>query len=147
MQASPVSDLSIIERNITMENIEKVRELFAKDRFATENGMVIDEIGDHSAVCSLELAERHLNAMGNVMGGVHYTLADFAFAVASNWQQPGVVGINNSIAYLSPIKGKKLIAKATLIKDGRSTCVYNVDITDELGTKVANVQCMGFHVK
>ena len=99
-----------------MENIEKVRELFAKDRFATENGMVIDEIGDHSAVCSLELAERHLNAMGNVMGGVHYTLADFAFAVASNWQQPGVVGINNSIAYLSPIKGKKLIAKATLIK-------------------------------
>lgn len=147
MQASPVSDLSIIERNITMENIEKVRELFAKDRFATENGMVIDKIGDHSAVCSLELAERHLNAMGNVMGGVHYTLADFAFAVASNWQQPGVVGINNSIAYLSPIKGKKLIAKATLIKDGRSTCVYNVDITDELGTKVANVQCMGFHVK
>ena len=130
-----------------MENIAKVRKLFAKDRFATENGMVIDEIGDHSAVCSLELAERHLNAMGNVMGGVHYTLADFAFAVASNWQQPGVVGINNSIAYLSPIKGKKLIAKATLIKDGRSTCVYNVDITDELGTKVANVQCMGFHVK
>ena len=64
--------------------------------------------------------------MGNVMGGVHYTLADFAFAVASNWQAPGVVGINNSIAYLSPIKGKKLIARATLIKDGRATCVYNV---------------------
>jgi len=130
-----------------MENIEEVREYFKNDKFAADAGMVIDEIGDHSAVCSVVLDGRHCNAMGNVMGGVHYTLADFAFAVASNWQKAGVVGLNNSIAYLSPVKGKKLIAKATMIKDGRSTCVYNVDITDELGTKVANVQCMGFHVK
>ena len=130
-----------------MENIEEVREYFKGDKFATDAGMFIDEIGDHSAVCSVVLDGRHCNAMGNVMGGVHYTLADFAFAVASNWQKTGVVGINNSIAYLSPVKGKKLIARATLIKDGRSTCVYSVDITDDLGTKVANVQCMGFHVK
>lgn len=130
-----------------MENIEEVREYFKGDKFATDAGMVIDEIGDHSSVCSVVLDGRHCNAMGNVMGGVHYTLADFAFAVASNWQKTGVVGINNSIAYLSPVKGKKLIARATLIKDGRSTCVYSVDITDDLGTKVANVQCMGFHVK
>ena len=130
-----------------MNTIEEVREYFSRDTFATNAGMVIDEIGDHSAVCSVVIDERHLNAMGNIMGGVHYTLADFAFAVASNWQQAGVVGLNNSIAYLSAVKGKKLIARASLIKDGRTTCAYNVDITDDLGTKVANVQCMGFHVK
>ena len=129
-----------------MDTIEEVRVFFKNDTFATDAGMVIDEIGDHSAVCSVVIDSRHCNAMGNVMGGVHYTLADFAFAVASNWQKAGVVGLNNSIAYLAPVKGKKLIAKATMIKDGRSTCLYNVDITDELGTKVANVQCMGFHV-
>lgn len=129
-----------------MSDIEKVRELFAKDHFATENGMVIDEIGDHYAKCSLELSERHLNAMGAVMGGVHFTLADFAFAVASNWQKPGVVGLDCSIAYLSPVKGKRLIAEARLVKDGRSTCVYTVDISDDIGTKVATVQAMGFHV-
>lgn len=127
--------------------IEKVKEIFAKDHFATENGMVIDEIGDHSAVCSLEITEHHLNVMGSVMGGVHYTLADFAFAVASNWQEQGVVGLNNTIAYMSPVKGKKLIARASRVKDGKSTCVYTVEITDDLGTKVAIVQCMGFHVK
>ena len=129
-----------------MNTIEEVREYFKGDKFASDAGMVIDEIGDHSAVCSVVLDGRHCNAMGNVMGGVHYTLADFAFTVASNWQKTGVVGINNSIAYLSPVKGKKLIARATLIKDGRTTCVYNIDITDDLGTKVANVQCMGFHI-
>lgn len=130
-----------------MTDLERVREQFANDRFATENGMVVEEIGDHYAKCSVEIQERHLNAMGGVMGGVHYTLADFAFAVASNWQKPGVVGLNCDISYLSTVKGKKLIAEARLVKDGRSTCVYIVDITDELGTKVAIVQAMGFRVK
>ena len=32
-----------------METIEEVRTLFAKDRYATESGAVIDEIGDHYA--------------------------------------------------------------------------------------------------
>ena len=70
-----------------MNTIEEVREYFKNDTFATDAGIVIDEIGDHSSVCSVVLDERHCNAMGNVMGGVHYTLADFAFAVASNWSR------------------------------------------------------------
>ena len=129
-----------------MSDIEKVREVFEKDHFATNNGMVIDEIGDHYAKCSVVIDERHQNAMGAVMGGVHFTLADFAFAVASNWQDKNTVGLDCSIAYLSPVKGRKLIAEAHLVKDGRTTCVYNVDISDDIGTKVAAVQCMGFHV-
>ena len=128
-----------------MSDIEKVRELFAKDHFATENGMVIDEIGDHYAKCSVEIKSRHLNAMGGVMGGVHYTLADFAFAVASNWQEPGTVGLSNTISYVGPVKGTKLIAEARLVKNGRSTCCYNVEIRDDLGNITATVQCVGFH--
>jgi len=38
------------------------------------------------AICSLTLEAKHKNALGAVMGGVYFTLADFAFAVASNWQ-------------------------------------------------------------
>ena len=34
-------------------------------------------------------------------------------------------------------KGKKLLSASRQIKDGRSTCTYEIDITDELGTKVA----------
>jgi acyl-CoA thioesterase len=128
-----------------MTDIEKVRELFAKDRYATDNGMVIDEIGDHYAKCSVELNENHLNAMGAVMGGVHFTLADFAFAVASNWQEPGVVGLDCNISYLSTVKGKRLIAEAHLVKDGRTTCCYNVSVSDSLGNPVAAVKVVGFH--
>ncbi|MBQ8932427.1 MAG: PaaI family thioesterase, partial [Ruminiclostridium sp.] len=56
-----------------LPTIDEVREFFKKDRFATENGAVIDEIGDNYAVCSIELCERHLNAMGSLMGAVPFT--------------------------------------------------------------------------
>ena len=130
---------------IFVEEIERVREIFAKDRFATENGAVIDEIGDHYAKCSIKLTKRHCNAMGAVMGGVPFTLADFAFAVASNWQNPGTVSISSNIAFLGVAKGDKLIAEAACVKDGRSTCYYRIDVYDDLKRPVAAVTITGFH--
>ena len=127
-----------------MISLEEVRKTFEKDRFATENGMVIDEVGDGYAKCSLLLAERHRNAMGAVMGGVSFTLADFAFAVAANWQKAGVVSLNSSITYLGVAKGERLAAEAVCVKEGRSTSCYRIDVKDELGNLVAAVTATGF---
>ena len=43
-------------------------------------------------------------------------------------------------------KGKKLIAKASCVKDGRSTAYYRVDVTDDLGNLTATVTATGYHV-
>jgi len=126
------------------ETLERVRETFRDDRFATETGAVIDELGDHYSKCSLVLNEHHRNAVGGIMGGVYFTLADFAFAVASNWQQAGVVGLNCDASFIGIPKTERIVAEAKLIKDGRTICCYNVDIRDELGNPVAAVQCVGF---
>lgn len=128
-----------------MNSIEEVREFFRNDRFAYESGAYIEEIGDHYAKCSMEITEKHLNAMGSLMGGATFTLADFAFAVAANWQNPGTVSINSNIALLGTPKGKKLIAEAVLVKNGRSTCCYRIDVTDELGAIIAAVMITGFN--
>ena len=125
--------------------MEKVREFFSKDRYATETGAVIEEIGDHYAKVSLILNEHHKNAVGGVMGGVYFTLADFAFAVASNWQQTGTVSITSDISFIGVPKSDKVIAETQLIKDGRSTCCYNVSVTDDQGTPLAAVKIVGFH--
>ena len=55
-----------------MDNItlEEVRKIFEGDRCATENGAVIDQVGPHSATCSLTITASHRNAMGAVMGGL-----------------------------------------------------------------------------
>ena len=126
------------------KTLEKVREIFAKDKFATENGAVIDEIDKHCATCSLTITERHLNAVGAVMGGVYFMLADFAFAVAVNWEKMSCVSLRSDIAFLGTCKGKKMIAKAVCIKDGKSTVLYRIDITDELSNLVATVTTTGF---
>ena len=132
-----------------MENkktLEQVRKIFEGDRFATENGAVIEEIGDHSATCSLTITASHRNAMGAVMGGVYFMLADFAFAVAANWESMGCVSLQSDISFLGAAKGKKLIAKAVCVKDGRSTACYRTDVTDELGSLAATVTTTGYHI-
>lgn len=129
---------------VSQEELERVSELFKNDRFATEAGAVIDEIGDHYAKVSLTLNEHHKNAAGGVMGGVYFTLADFAFAVAANWQSIGTVSINTDISFVGVPKTGRIIAETALIKDGRSTCCYNVDVHDDAGNPVAAVKILGF---
>ena len=129
-----------------MKTLEEVRKLFEDDRFATENGAVIDEIGEKSATCSLVITSSHRNAMGAVMGGVYFMLADFAFAVAANWERMGSVSIHSDISFLTAAKGNKLVAKAVCVKDGKTTVCYHVDVTDDLGNLTAVVSVTGYKV-
>lgn len=126
--------------------LKKLQERFANDRYATENGAVIEEVGDGYARIAIKLDEHHYNAVGGVMGGAIFTIADFAFAVASNWQGKTVVSQTAQITYLGKVKGKKMIAEAKQVKDGRTMCYYVVEVTDELGSQVAHVTSGGFHV-
>ena len=129
-----------------MKTLEEVRKIFEDDRFATENGAVIDEIGERRATCSLLITNSHRNAMGAIMGGVYFMLADFAFAVAANWEKMGCVSIHSDISFLSAAKGKKLLAKAMCVKDGKTTVCYRVDVTDDLGNPTAVVTVTGYKV-
>ena len=130
----------------TKNALDEVRRIFVGDRFATENGAVIVEIGDHSASCSLVVTDSHRNAMGAVMGGTYFMLADFAFAVAANWEKMGCVSLRSDISFLGAAKGQKLIAKAECVKDGRTTSCYHVDVTDDLGNLTATMTATGYRV-
>ena len=68
----------------TFSSVEEAREFFKNDRFATYNGMQLDELYEDGCVCSMTIREDHKNAYGGVMGGVIFTLADFALAITSN---------------------------------------------------------------
>ena len=133
-----------MENNMTLE---EVRKIFEGDRFATENGAVIEEVGDHSATCSLVITDSHRNAMGAVMGGTYFMLADFAFAVAANWENMGCVSLRADISFLGAAKGEKLIARTTCVKDGKSTVCYRVDVTDDLGNLTATVTTTGYRIR
>lgn len=126
-----------------MTKLEEARAFFAGDRFATENGAVIDEIGEHYAICSMELTPHHLNAAGRVMGGAVFMLADFAFAVASNFGHPTDVTTTSQITFLRPSQGKMLYAKSQELRRGRTAVYYETSVTDDTGALIARVTASG----
>ena len=121
----------------TFNTLDEAREFFKNDKFATNAGMQIDDYCEDGATCSVVLMDDHKNAYGGVMGGAIFTLADLAFAVTANNIHSLSVASQVSINYLSAPKGSKLIAKAKCIKDGKTTSVITVNISDDTGRDVA----------
>ena len=68
----------------TFQTLAQAREYFKNDGFASSNGVVLEELDDEHAVSSLAITANHRNALGGVMGGAIFTLADFAFAALSS---------------------------------------------------------------
>jgi len=126
------------------ENIDQARDYFRGDRFALENGITLDEIAPGRAVCSFTIGDRHRNAEGGVMGGAIFTLIDLAFAAAANDLHRPTVAQQVSMNFLSVSRGSRLTARAACRKDGRSSCVYNVDVSDDLGRDIAQATVTGF---
>ena len=126
------------------KTLEEVRKIFEGDRFATENGAVIDAVDTGYARCSLQIEPKHRNAMGAVMGGTYFMLADFAFAVAANWEHMGTVSLSADISFLGAARGEKLTSEAVCIKNGRGTAFYRVEVKDELNNLAAVVNTTGY---
>ena len=128
----------------TFGSLEEAKAYFEKDTFATGNGMELTAIGEGNAETRMTLDARHLNAEGGVMGGVIFTLADFTFAAATNQVHRPTVAQQVSINYLAQPKGNALIAKARQIKDGKTSCVYIVDVFDGSDRHIAQFVGTGF---
>lgn len=130
------------------DTLAQLREKFVNDLYVSKGlEAVVDEASYGYAKCSMEIQPHHCNALGIPMGGVMFTLADFAFAVAANQNGREVVTQASQITFLTPAKGNRLIAAARQMKDGRKTCFYQVVVADETGTEVAFVTVNGFVVR
>lgn len=130
-----------------MPTLEEIRTRFAEDRFAAETGVEVVEAEPGRAVCVLPVNPKLLNANGVPMGGALFTLADFAFAIAVNgYSEDITVSQHISMTFLAAAKGSKLTAEAVCLKSGRHTCLYEVRVSDDLGTYVAHMTVNGYTV-
>ncbi len=128
----------------TFRNIDEAREYFKGDTFAMANGIQIDELFEGGCTCSMTLRDDHRNALGGVMGGVIFTLADFALAVASNNDHSPTVAMDVDVRFLSGSRGTRLIATSHCVRSGKTTSVYEVEVTDDLGRKIALTVATGY---
>ncbi len=127
-----------------MANMERILQAFGEKHFAGKIGCQIVSVVPEESVCRLQITEQHLNATGNVQGGVIFTLGDFAFAVAANAFGKVTVTLNSSISYLRAAKGTELLATAKQVSRSNRICVYEVDIRDNTDVHVAQMTITGY---
>ena len=126
---------------------EKLKDfLNTNDRFCRHCGIQLTHVAPGEAEAELPITPDMMNSRGVVQGGAIMTLADFAFAGASNAMGHTTVSTGLNINFIRPGSGKKLIAKAQKIHHGRSTCLYQVDVFNEEKKLVAAVSVSGFIV-
>lgn len=121
-----------------MENkIRKLEQILKNDRFANHNDIRLVSIGQGEAVAEMTVSEKHLNGVDIIQGGALFTLADFAFAAASNSHGKIAVASSASISFFKGVSSGVITAKAIEINRGKTLATYSVDILDETGSKIA----------
>lgn len=121
---------------------EQILKFFRNDRYAELSGIEIVEVGEGRAKARLTVSERHLNGVDLVHGGAIFTLADLAFAVASNSHGTVAVAINASVSFLKAARSGTLQAEAVEVSRNPRLGSYTVTVTDDAGDIVAIFQGM-----
>jgi len=108
--------------------MEKIKAFFKKgDDFASNIGIKLLDVHYGYAKAMLKITDFHLNNAGVAHGGAIFTLADFAFAVASNSFGKVSLAINTSISFMHAVRaGEELTAEAKLIDESKRLGTYEV---------------------
>ena len=84
-----------------------------------------------------------MNAGGVIQGGVVFTLADFAFAIATNCAGTVTVSLENNISYIAPAVGKLTAIAKTVRETGKLT-FCDVEVFNEGGEIIAKMSVTGY---
>lgn len=126
---------------------DTARSIFSQDRYAALTGIEIVETSKGYCKTRLIIEDKHLNAANVVQGGAIFTLADLAFAVASNSQGQLALAINANISFLGSKSSGTLYATATEVNEPKRLGAYDVLVTDEQGDIIARFNGMVYRKK
>ena len=111
---------------------EAVREHIAADPYCETLGIDLIELEEGFARTELEIRENLLNFHGTPHGGAIYSLADAAFAAASNSHGETALALETNISYLDSVEtGTTLTATAEETHASGRTAEYEVVVTAE----------------
>ncbi len=136
-----------------MGSLSELKEFFAKDAYATSTtGIEILSAENGCSKLQLHLDGRHKNALGFTMGAVYFTMADFAFAVATNsspLSDVSTITLSSAINMMNSAKTDLIFAEAFPQKDGRLTCFYHIDVYEIFDGKkrvIATTETTGYKI-
>lgn len=112
--------------------------MLRQDAFSQLLGMELIAIDQGSCTLRCEITREMTNGFGIAHGGITYSLADSALAFASNAYGTHCFSVDTNISHLKKVKlGDVLIATCTESHRGKRTGVYQVDVQNQEGMRVA----------
>ena len=129
------------------QNMEKYKEFFKVDRFATNAGVELLEVKSGFAKARMLVTEEHLNAGGVCQGGALFTLADLAFAAAANSHDQLTLSVNANITFLRSAKEGYVYAEAVEVFNHHRIPFIEVRITNEVGELIGVMTSSGYRKK
>ncbi|MCS7235995.1 MAG: PaaI family thioesterase [Armatimonadota bacterium] len=117
-------------------------ESFRADPFGRLLGAEVEEVRPGYARASLQLRPEHRNFHGVVHGGLVFSLADVAFAAASNSHNQRSLAVSATIHFLRAPAPGRLEAECTEEHRSRSLGSYRVVVRDSEGRLVATMQAL-----
>jgi len=127
--------------------MEDVKNFFKNDTFAEHVGIELLEVSKGRAKAKMEIKDHHLNGINIAHGGAIFSLADLAFAAASNSHKTIALAINASISFLKAVSGGTLIAEAKEVSLNPKLATYEIRVTDETNDVIAIFQGMVYRKK
>lgn len=110
------------------------------DLFARHSGITLLEVEKGWARACMPIRDFHFNGAKTVHGGAIFTLADFAFAAASNSHGNLAMGINTSTSFVKAATEGTLYATAEEVALSKKLATYQVRVTDQNDELIALFQ-------
>jgi acyl-CoA thioesterase len=122
--------------------------MLAKDRVAQDLNIQLVSVGAGAATMTMTVQERMLNGFAICHGGYITMLADTAFAYACNSYNAVTVASSLGIEFIAAVQGGDVLtAKATEISLAGRTGLYDIDISNQTGKRVAVMRGRSYRLK
>ena len=120
--------------------------MYENDAFSKWLGIELIDISRGYAKIKMTVREEMTNGFKIAHGGITYSLADSAFAFASNSWGEQAVSIETSISHTKPVQIDDVLTAETSIKNkSKRLAIYNVTVTNQDEKVVALFKGTVFH--
>ena len=129
-------------RKLNPEYVEVMNQLANNSPYFSLISMKIRDAGIGYSILEIDIAEKHLHAMGQVHGGVFASIIDaatfWAVFYAIEDGDAGATSVDLKLNYLAPAESGQLVAKGRQIRLGKTLGYAEANVTSKSGRLLAH---------
>ena len=120
------------------DEIEKLKKLGKNEPVASYLGMKLVELSTGFARVSMAMKPEYINFNGMIFGGIVSSVADQAFAYATNSVITPNVATQFNIHFIAAAGEKdELTAECRVLKSGKRVCISEIKVSNQAGKLIA----------